>query len=208
MINNNITMKVSISTGNKKMGATPSVSLPAIKTCAANCPCASKCYAARMCKYRKSVRNAYERNLAIVTGYPATYWAQVRAAVSMTRFFRFHVSGDIPSNEYFSEMVETARRYPNTEILCFTKRYAIVNNYISAWGRLPNNLHVIFSRWNAEWDLTIENPYDLPMSAVIFKGDDVNKYEKVCPGNCSDCACRGTGCWTLQSGETIAFPEH
>ena len=43
-------MKVSISKGNSKMGAIPSVSLPPITTCAAGCTCAKKCYAAKLCR--------------------------------------------------------------------------------------------------------------------------------------------------------------
>ena len=200
--------KVSISAGNRKMGGVPSVSLPPVITCAANAPCVKKCYARKICRYSKQAKNAYERNLRILQTRPVSYWAQVYQAAATTRYFRYHVSGDIPNNEYMAAMVALAKALPTTEFLAFTKRYGIVNNYINAFGELPANLHILFSRWNAEWDVTIRNPYDLPMSAVIFKGDDINRYEKVCPGNCSKCACRGTGCWTLAKGEIIAFLEH
>ena len=203
-------MKVSISKGNTKMGAIPSVSLPPIITCPTGCPCAKKCYAAKLCRLRPSVREAYARNLEILKADPATYWLQVKAAASMTRYFRFHVSGDIPSEIYFADMVQIARELPNTQFLAFTKRYDIVNNHLDIMeeigAKLPENLHVIFSEWGEGW--TVPNPYNLPTAAVIFKGQEPHDDWKVCGGNCTECACRGVGCWELKKGETIAFYEH
>lgn len=201
--------KVSISRGNSKMGAIPSVSLPPVITCPKNAPCAKKCYAAKIARLRTSVREAYQNNLDILNEDWGEYWRQVNFAVSMTRFFRFHVAGDIPNAAYFKEMVITARNNPHTEILAFTKQYDIVNNYIDIFGDLPKNLHLIFSRWDSAWNVHIHNPHDLPMSAVIFKNvTNQPDYEKICGGNCTECACRGVGCWELKKGETIAFYEH
>lgn len=201
--------RVSISRGNIKMGAIPSVSLPPVKTCCPGCPCAAKCYAAKICRLRPSVKQAYENNFELLLSDPGKYWADVRAAVKMSRYFRFHVSGDIVDNLYFLDMVYTAQENPHCEILAFTKQYDIVNRYLDQHGgKLPANLHIVFSRWNPQWNVTIKNPYDLPMSAVIFKGESGNAYEKICGGNCFECACQGVGCWTLKNGETIAFYEH
>ena len=99
-------MKISISAGNRKMGAIPSVSLVPIVTCPAGVPCAKKCYACRLCRIRKTVSDAYERNYDILIKNPAAYWAQVKAAAMVTRYFRFHVAGDIPTADYFAEMVK------------------------------------------------------------------------------------------------------
>lgn len=198
-------MKVSISPGNTKMGAIPSVSLPPVITCPAGCPCAKKCYAAKLCRLRPSVRNAYTRNLEILNQDPLEYWRQVRNAAQNARYFRFHVSGDIPSAIYFFDMLQTARELPETHFLCFTKRYSIVNEFIERYGELPENLHLIFSEWDG---LELDNPHNIPTAAVIFKGQEPRDNWKVCPGNCSDCAARGVGCWELKPGETIAFYEH
>lgn len=198
--------KVSISRGNTKMGAIPSVSLPPVITCPAGAPCAKKCYAAKLCRLRPSVRNAYENNLEILRHHNTEYWTQVEAAVQMNKYFRFHVSGDIPSKNYFAEMVRIAERNPGTQILAFTKQYDIVNGHISKYGALPVNLHLIFSQWGDNWQ--VPNPYNLPTSAVIFKGQEPRDDWKVCGGNCTECACRGVGCWELKPGETIAFHEH
>jgi hypothetical protein len=199
-------MKVSISNGNRKMGAIPSVSLPPIITCPKGAPCAKKCYAAKLARIYPSVKTAYQNNLDILNEDWGEYWRQVRFAVSMTRFFRFHVAGDIPNSGYFKEMVITARQNPNTEILAFTKQYAIVNNYIDTMGEIPANLHIIFSEWGDNWQ--VPNPHNLPKSTVIFKGETPRDDWKVCGGNCTECACRGVGCWELKNGETIAFYEH
>lgn len=206
MNNNN----VSISRGNRKMGAIPSVSLPPVKTCAAGCPCAKKCYAVKMCRIYKNVKASYENNLEILESNPAKYWEDVLQAVKVSRYFRFHVSGDIPNMEYFQNMVSVAVHNPHCEILAFTKCYDIVNGYLDTHnGILPDNLHIIFSLWNSEWNVRVRNPYDLPKSAVIFKsGCNPTEYEKICGGNCFECACQGVGCWTLKNGETIAFYEH
>lgn len=202
---------VSISKGNRKMGAIPSVSLPPVITCAAGCPCAKKCYAVKMCRIYKNVKASYQNNLDILQNDPARYWGDILAAVKMSRYFRFHVSGDIPNSEYFANMVSVAANNPHCEILAFTKCYDIVNGYLDHNnGYLPKNLHIIFSLWDPAWNVHVKNPYDLPMSAVIFKGAEhtAEYFEKICPGNCFECAARGCGCWALQNGETIAFYEH
>ena len=196
---------ISISPGNSKMGVIPSVSLPPIKTCPAGCPCAKKCYAAKLCRIRKSVREAYERNLAAWNDDPAAYELQVKAAACTTRFFRWHVAGDIPGMEYLQMVFRIARELPGTEFLMFTKRYNLVNDLLYDED-MPKNLHIIFSEWGEGW--TVPNPHNLPTAAVIFKGEEPKDNWKVCGGNCTECACRGCGCWELKKGETIAFYEH
>lgn len=198
-------LKLSISPGNRKMGAIPSVSLPPIITCPTGCPCATKCYAAKLCRIYKNVRSAYQNNLDLLNEDWSGYWSQVRNAAQLQRFFRFHVSGDIPNAGYFKEMVITAKQCSGTHFLVFTKRYEIVNNYISVFGDLPANLHVIFSEWGEQKPV---NPHNLPTAAVIFKGCEPSDNWKICGGNCTECACRGVGCWELKKGETIAFYEH
>jgi hypothetical protein len=198
-------LKLSVIPANKKMGAIPSVSLPPVITCPSGAPCAKKCYAAKLCRIYSNVKNAYQNNLNLLNDDWSGYWEQVRAAVKMARYFRFHVSGDIPNAGYFKEMVITAKQCPGTEILAFTKQYDYINRYIDVFGELPANLHIIFSEWDG---LTIPNPHKLPTAAVIFKGTEPRDNWKICGGNCTECACRGAGCWELKSGETIAFYEH
>lgn len=198
---------VSISNGNSKMGKIPSVSLPPITTCPKGAPCAKKCYARRLYNRYPSVKSAYDTNLAIFEQMPNQYFYQIDQALKMSRFFRFHVSGDIPTYGYFCQMVELANNNPHCEILAFTKQYEIVNTYLKnlILPYLPPNLHIIFSEWGNQKPT---NPYNLPTAAVIFKDTEPLEDWKICGGNCAECACRGVGCWELKKGETIAFYEH
>ena len=125
-------MNVKISNGNAKMGAIPSVSLPAGVTCRSDCECSKKCYAKRLERMRPSVRQAYKHNYDLLNSDPNTYWREVEASIMMSRFFRFHVSGDIPDATYFEHMVDIARTNTHCEILCFTKKYDIVNSHTTS----------------------------------------------------------------------------
>ena len=203
MTNKNMT--VSISAKNSKMGPIPSVSLPPIVTCK-NCEtCAKKCYAAKLCRLRPSVKAAYDRNLAILKEDRNSYFIQVKAAAMVTRFFRFHVSGDIVDIDYLDRMVKMARELKGTDFLAFTKNYEDVNEYFKNHKK-PANLHLIFS---LPFDgAKIDNPHNLPTAAVILKGQEPKPEYKMCGGNCTECARRGVGCWQLKKGQTIAFQEH
>lgn len=197
--------KISISTGNRKMGAIPSVSLPACVTCNPDAPCFKKCYPAKVARIYSTARDSYARNLRILCADPGRYWEEVRQAAAMARFFRFHVSGDIPNAEYFAEMIRTAEQLPHTSFLCFTKQAAFVNDFISAGGVIPGNLKIILSNWGS-WKCP--NPHGLPVCEIIFKGEEPADGWKVCGGSCTSCACRGVGCWEVKNGETIAIYEH
>lgn len=199
-------MSVSISKGNEKMGAIQSVSLPSGLTCI-ECECNKKCYARRLERRRKSVREAYRNNLTILTTEPDTYWREVEAAVMLSRYFRFHVSGDIPDSMYFAHMVDIACRNGHCEILCFTKKYSIVNKFLDSGGKLPKNLHMIFSAWVG---LEMDNPFNLPEAHVRYRDGTTtaSKTAKECNGNCTECAVTDGGCWSLKNGEQVVFNEH
>lgn len=197
--------KVSISKGNSKLGAIPSVSLPACVTCNPEAPCFKKCYANRLEKRYPTVNKAYANNLDILKNDDVLYWHSVYEAAKTTRFFRYHVSGDIPDYSYLNNMASIAEVLPDTKFLAFTKQYDIVNNYIDLFGKLPDNLQIILSNWGA-WKC--DNPHSLPTCEIIFKGEQPADDWKICGGNCTECACRGVGCWELKKGETIAIYEH
>ena len=197
---------VKISKGNSKLGAIPSVSLPSIKTCR-QCACREKCYAQKLERLRPAVRNAYQHNLEVLLKEPETYWREVEASVMMSRFFRFHVSGDIPTAEYLANMVAVAVRNSHCEILCFTKRYEMVNEFIEKNGELPSNLHMIFSGWIG---LDMVNPFSLPEAHVRYRDGSTTASDDAveCGGNCTECALTEGGCWSLQKGQQVVFNEH
>lgn len=188
------------------MGEIPSVSLPSVVTCR-KCECHTKCYARKLERLRPAVRNAYKRNFDILTKDPNTYWREVEAAIMMSRFFRFHVAGDIPDGQYFDRMAEIADRNEHCEILCFTKKYEIVNAYIFNNSAIPENLHIIFSAWD---NLSLNNPYMLPVAYVRYRDGhtDAPRDAIECSGNCANCARTDEGCWTLKQGEAVVFNEH
>ncbi len=216
---------VSISKGNSKLGSIYSVSLPPLATCR-ECACNKKCYALRYMRRRKNVREAYQNNLKILNEDPDTYWREVEAAIMVSRYFRFHVAGDIPSYEYFEKMVTVAERNAHCKILCFTKKYEIVNEYITntymrhlqespcpscsesiAEIAIPSNLHVIFSVWKG---LEPPNVYYLPEAHVRYRDGTTTAGESAieCLGNCTECAITDDGCWNLGYGEQVVFNEH
>lgn len=221
-------MRVSISKGNEKLGSIQSVSLPSGVTCRV-CDCRKKCYARRIEQRRKSVRDAYQNNLTVLNNEADTYWREVEAAIMLSRYFRFHVSGDIPSPDYFKHMVEISKRNSHCEILCFTKKYEIVNDYISnayldsiagttihpqffnmqtlAKQVIPPNMHIIMSGWAG---LDMQNPYNLPEAHVRYRDGTTtaNADAKECGGNCTECAVTNGGCWTLDYGDQVVFNEH
>lgn len=198
--------QVNISRGNTKMGAIRSVSLPSVITCKP-CGCAKKCYARRIERRRANVSAAYKNNLQILQSDPNKYWREVEAAVVLSRYFRFHVSGDIPDMTYLRHMVDVSTRNSHCEILCFTKRYEMVNEFLSNGGKLPDNLHLIFSAWIG---VPMENPYHLPEAHVRYRNGTTTASTKAkeCGGNCTECAKTSEGCWTLKSGEQVVFNEH
>lgn len=199
-------LHVSISDGNGKMGNIKSVSLPAGLTCR-TAPCADKCYARKLERIRPNVREAYRRNYQLLLEHPDQYWREVEAAIMVSRFFRFHVAGDIPSPDYLRSMIDVTARNPHCQVLCFTKQYETVNEYLGGGGKLPDNLHMIFSAWAG---LQMVNPFFLPEAHVRYRDGTTTAGPDAleCPGNCTDCAVTDEGCWTLRKGEQVVFHEH
>lgn len=197
---------VKISPGNSKLGAIPSVSLPSGLTCRA-CACQKKCYAGRLERMRKNVAEAYAHNLNILRNDPDVYWREIEAAIMMSHFFRFHVSGDIPDMDYLTHMIDVSARNPHCQVLCFTKKYELVNEHIMRRGHLPNNLHMIFSGWVG---LDMVNPFSLPEAHVRYRDGSTTAAPGAidCGGNCTECALTDGGCWSLQTGEQVVFLEH
>lgn len=200
-------MNVKISKSNSKLGDIPSVSLPSGITCRNDCECNKKCYAKRLERLRPAVRNAYKTNYELLKSSPETYWREVEASIMMSRFFRFHVSGDIPDEDYLLHMIQIAGRNPHCEILCFTKKYDIVNRVLRQGNIPPDNLHIVMSVWRG---LEVKNPYDLPEAHVLYRDHSTTAAEDAipCGGNCSECAMTDGGCWSLQNGQQVVFKEH
>ena len=209
---------VSISNKNDKLGDIKSVSLPAIKTCNPLAPCFKFCYARKLAAYRSSVGRSYENNFNVLNNDRDAYFAQIKAIAFMERVFRYHVSGDIPDEDYFRRMIKLAEEVPTCTFFTYTKQFAIVNNVIgerkaSKKRTLPKNLIILFSGWGK--DFRPENPYKLRVAEVVFKGEEKPEAWFQCPEQvdkskkwkCTDCFIHGTGCFNSKI-KTIAFLQH
>lgn len=199
------TARLKVSPGNSKLGAIPSVSFPPVVTCAEGVPCVRDCYACKLCRIYANVRDSYRENLEYYRTDPDGFFTELKAHLTLNRYFRMFVSGDFPDFGFLVRFMRTATACPGCIILVFTKRYKWVNDYITECGNIPENVRLILSGWD-EWQP--ENPYNLPQSQVIFRGQTPPDTWKICGGNCTDCICRGVGCWELKKGETIAFYKH
>lgn len=200
-------MNVKISNGNSKMGKIPSVSFPSLLTCI-KCDCNKICYAHKLEKLRPSVRQSYLHNWNLYKSDRETYWREIEATIMLSRFFRFHVSGDIPDQDYIHRMIDVANRHQHCEILCFTKKFDMCNKEISERkGELPNNLHLIYSGWK---NLKMKNPYNLPEAHVRYRDGTTTAMEEAieCDGDCTECAITDRGCWVLEKGEQVVFTQH
>ena len=201
---NNLIVK--ISNGNTKMGTIKSVSLPPVATCRKNAPCIKNCYARRLQRF-PNVKNAYENNLQLYKENPALYFDGITNAAYTERFFRWHVSGDIPDITYFRYMCGVALVCENTSFLCFTKKYEIVNEYIKQGCTIPKNLIIIFSVWNS---LDLVNPYDMATAHVVPKETAGIWGNNECNGNCLYCAENNLRCWSFAAGgsDKVFLIEH
>lgn len=178
-----------LSSGNTKMGKIYNISLPPIKTCS-GCEgyCGDKCYAMKFYKMRPRVRNAWDRNLELVTHDIATYFEEITNELRnkpSAKYFRWHVGGDILSYTYFSGMCLVAALLPEINFLCFTKQYEIVNNVAYSKSKIPSNLKIVFSAWPG---MPLNNPHKFTV-AWMQDGTERRIPETAveCSGSCTDC---------------------
>lgn len=202
------TNHVHISFHNSKLGAgIPSVNLPVGCTCRPDAPCFKKCYARRGRFSFARNRALLESNLAIWRNDPERYEDDILHTAYFHNFFRWHASGDIPDMDYLKMMVRVAQRLPKVHFLAFTKKYELVNDYISHKGSLPENLTIVFSAWGT---FLPKNPFNLPVAYIHFKREPapIPPNARSCPSYCGDCVASGMSCWDLKPGECVAFNEH
>ena len=199
---------VHISNGISKLGCSiPSVNLPAGCTCRADAPCRKKCYALKGRFAFSHTKELLSRNLEIWRDDPAFFEKQVEIAAFKSRFFRWHSAGDIPDAAYLAMMVRVAKHLSGTRFLAFTKKYELINDYISKNGSLPENLTIVLSAWGA---FLPENPHNLPIAYVRLRHDacDIPSDAFQCPKYCGDCVMTGCSCWDLKNGQSVCFDEH
>lgn len=216
LINRVPQLRISISNGNKKMGHIKSISLPPIKSfytgerICIKCDCNTDCYAfCNIYRRQKQPAAAYEDNYYTLKNDPDLFWRTVEEAIMTSRSFRWHVSGEILNMDYLNHMVDIAKRNSHCEMLCFTKKFPLVNLWIKKNGNIPDNLHIIFSAWKG---LKMCNPYHLPECHIIYKDGSTTASEEktsyICSGNCTECFCKNKLCFALKKNEQILIHQH
>lgn len=211
-------LRVQFSSNSKLDGVLAVGTLPVLDCGCACRECSAGCYAVRHTVGRcAQALNRCAKNSAILAADRDRFFAEVSRALKTTRVFRFNTEGEILDYDYFVRVVAVAEENGKTEVLIFTKRADVVNTYLDNGGKLPANLHVLFSAWS---DIAaVNNPYKLPLSAPDFSGEDVPaKYRKPfdacglrvleCGGDCMDCYLSGCGCFGAGSGDLVRFPAH
>lgn len=196
-----------ISKGNKKIGRVHNFSMAPGITCP-NCKgCLPYCYDVKAVLQYGNVVNARAENTVMMYKDMTQTFSMIDDYITKCRthkFFRWHVSGDIISVEYFDNMVRIARKHPDWVFWTYTKAYAFVNLWIYQHGKsaLPENLSVMFSVWNG---MECPNPHGMPTFTCIQAGMTPAPGEWRCPGNCDICLTTGHGC---PYGESSNVDEH
>ena len=191
-------LKLHISKGNSKIGKTHNFSMAPGHTCPNCSECINYCYDIKACWQYENVRIARAENTAMMRMDMTATFTQIDKYISRrktNKFFRWHVSGDILSVEYFDHMVKIARKHPDWIFWTYTKNYYAVNEWIRKHGgkrsAIPSNLSVIFSVWNG---MPCINPFGLPTFTCIMEGMEPDPTEWRCPGNCDVCLKAKRGC--------------
>ena len=176
-----------------------------------NCAhCKGKCYDLRNDCWRPTVQNDRARNSAIHRLDPERYWKEVEESCKLNNAnaLRINVGGDV-TLEDMQIIYDMSLRNPSIDYLFFTKNYDDANYFLDQInGNLPENLHMIFSRWpNMECD----NRYNMPESHILWKDGSTTAPQYgayFCQGDCTECLLAGEGCWTLKRNEHVVFNAH
>jgi hypothetical protein len=197
-----MTTKISISTGNSKLGKISNVSLTPVESCGNAELCKDDCYALGPYKQYPNVKKSWDRNLKMAREHPDQYFQAIQDHLNPIKYFRFHVSGEILNDGYFKRMCRVAYHNPQVNFMVLTKMYSIINSYPGFPAFIPDNLSVILSVWPG---LEFENPYDLPL-AFMQDGTETRVVNAIeCSGKCDECH----KCWSLKElGKNVVFNKH
>ena len=194
-----------VSNTNSKLGGQIlSINMSAGITCRPDAPCYKGCYAKHGHWLYSNVQKSLQENLEHYKENPKLFFDSVATQTALSRFVRWHSSGDIVNSEYFEGMCRVARKNKETHYLCFTKKYEIVNSYLDSGKKIPKNLTIVFSAWSG-W--LPENPYHLPTTYVYgkdFRNELIPQDSIPCVGSCEKCQ----ACWQLKKGMSVWFKKH
>jgi len=152
-------MKITLSTGNKKLTANDNVkfliwNIPAQITCPfATEHCKEKCYAKKAERLYPQVLPCRMANLE--SSKSAEFVDNMKNAIAhyiskrtwkdKTVYFRIHESGDFYSQAYYDKWVDIATAFPGVLFLAYTKSLKFVLN---SKKTRPTNLIIRYSLWD------------------------------------------------------------
>lgn len=190
-------MKVTISSGNSKIGKITNISLTPLLACNHDCDCKKgDCYALKAWRMYPNCRKAWNENMELFNRDWADYFRQILTwlkAHKNVRYFRWHVAGDVVDQNYISGMIQIADRLPRVQFLAFTKMHNL------DFSAVPSNLKIIFSMWPNWGDTEKKMP-----RAWMQDGTETRIPAGAieCSGECDECL----ACWNL-SGDVV-FAKH
>lgn len=192
--------RITITAVTQKMGAVPSVSLEPRLTCSAALPCWPHCYARRFLMFRPTMRKAWSDNTRAMIEERDRFFLAVRGSLAADNppFFRWHVGGDIPDQDYFDRLFKVACEFPDTRFLVFTKK-------LNLRLRRRENLNVFASFWPGWGDLAAVRRQGLPVAWVQDGTENrMPRGVKRCAGSCSSCHF----CWVTEPVRDVCFHKH
>lgn len=202
--------EISMNNTNSKLGKDClNLAMP-LTTCRHDAPCRKGCYANKGTQIFANVQATYHRNLRLYEKDPDDFFDQmyVKIAHSKQSKVRLFDAGDLPDYDFLDKLATVCKRIPEVKFMFFTKKYDIVNCWITLHSRLPDNLNIIFSAWDKNW--TVSNPHGLGIAYVDFEDKNLNpdipKNAFKCPGKTSTCSECGV-CWN-KNFKAVVFEQH
>ena len=187
-------MMVAISSGNTKIGNTPNISLSR-DSCQPGLPCYNTCYAKKAWQMYPEVRKAWSGNWEAYKTNPDEFFSIIDSFLvkNKSKYFRWHVCGDIPDEQYLVKMIDLAKKHSNVIFISSTKQHALIDKLKN---NIPANLVMYASMW-PNWG----NPQQIKDFPKIWMADKENKEDRynknifVCPGYCPSCR----HCWKVRT---------
>lgn len=207
---------ICISYCNKKLGSIASIDIAVGLSCRIDAPCSKDCYATKGAYNYENVKQKRIEAYAFYKQNGDAYFDEIikefKEDIKHNKrapfFVRWHSTGDIVDEKYFDGVVRVAKTLKKTKFLIFTKKFEIVNKYVSNGGAIPKNLVVVFSRWGRFFK--VDNPNNFPMSYIRFK-ENCKFLEEPMPSNALECIgscdiCQK--CFKMKKGASVIFDQH
>ena len=156
----------------------------------------SKCYALKGRYHFPNVKDALYRRFNTIK---SKHWVDnMVTAIKSPDYFRWHDSGDLQDEQHLDNIVQVARRTPDTLHWLPTREYKLIRNYS---GDVPENLIIRVSAPDIDGPAPAFTHTSTVHKNIIPTGH-------VCPapkqgGKCGDCR----ACWD-KSVTNVSYGEH